>query len=356
MGGPLITRSALLLSTLMLSAVFSAHAAPAAATTFGCATPHQAVNQQGFVKIGGIEQWVTVKGDDCANPVVLFVHGGPGNPLSMYSDALYGAWTKRFTLIHWDQRGSGMTYGRNKPAEDAILTVPLLRDDGIAVAEWVKQTYRQPKVIAWGSSWGSILAVHMVKQRPDLFYAYLGTSQLVAHRDEVISYRELLALVRAAADQPALAILESVGAPPWTDPRSFGKVRKITRKYEAKVSTAAPSSWWQPAPLYATPQAQADYEAGEDYSFLQFVGLHGDGMASTVDLPKLGTDFAVPVFLVEGKNDLVASPAAAQRWFDSIKAPAKAIVVLPRAGHDPNQDVIDAEYKMLVEKILPLTK
>ena len=79
-------------------------------------------------------------------------------------------------------------------------------------------------------------------------------------------------------------------------------------------------------------------------------------VALVAAVPKLGTDFAVPVFLVEGKNDLVASPAAAQRWFDSIKAPAKAIVVLPRAGHDPNQDVIDAEYKMLTEKILPLTR
>ena len=351
----MFTLSATVLAAALIAfapATFAAAPAP-----FGCASPHQKVDQQGFVPIGGIEQWVTVKGDDCANPIILFVHGGPGNPLSPFSDALYGAWAKQFTLVHWDQRGAGRTYGRSKPADGASLTVEQLRDDGIAVAAWLTGCYGQRKVIAWGSSWGSILAVHMVKQRPDLFHAYLGTSQVVGYRaNQAVSYPKLLGLVRAAGDAPSLAVLEAVGTPPWSDPRSFGKVRKIIRKYEAKVTNPAPAAWWTPAPLHATPQAEADYEAGEDYSFIQFVGLHGDGMFSTVDLPKLGLDFAVPMFFVEGEQDLLATPDVAQRYYESIRAPIKDLVLLPRAGHDPNQDVIDAEYKMLVEKILPLTK
>lgn len=102
---------------------------------FGCAAPHMAVDQKSTVRINGIDQWVTVKGDDCANPIILFVHGGPGNPLSPYSDALYGAWTGKFTLVHWDQRGSGKTFEVSRPAEDAALTLEQLRDDGIAMAE-----------------------------------------------------------------------------------------------------------------------------------------------------------------------------------------------------------------------------
>src|SRR5690606_26034885 len=69
-----------------------------------CASPSQEVNEKGFVSIGGIDQWVTVKGDSCANPIILFLHGGPGNPLSPYSDEVYGAWAKDFTLVQWDQR------------------------------------------------------------------------------------------------------------------------------------------------------------------------------------------------------------------------------------------------------------
>ncbi len=82
--------------------------------------------------------------------------------------------------------------------------------------------------------------------------------------------------------------------------------------------------------------------------------MHGDGMASHVDLPKLGTDFAIPMFFVLGAQDLLSTPDVAQRYYDRLKAPQKDLVVLERAGHDPNQDVIDAEYKMLKERILPL--
>jgi pimeloyl-ACP methyl ester carboxylesterase len=84
--------------------------------------------------------------------------------------------------------------------------------------------------------------------------------------------------------------------------------------------------------------------------------MKGDGMFSQVDLPKLGTDFAIPMFFVEGAQDLLATPDVAQRYYDSLKAPQKHLVMLERAGHDPNQDVIDAEYRMLKDRILPLTK
>lgn len=315
------------------------------------------LDEKRFVMIGGIEQWVTVKGDSCANPIILFISGGPGNPLSPYADAVYGAWSKDFTLVQWDQRGAGMTYGRNPPAADALLTIGQMRDDGNELAAWLAHRYGKKKVILWGSSWGSILAVHMAKAHPELFYAYLGTSQIVNNREnEAVSYAGLLALARAADDQPSLAILQGVGAPPWTDPRSFGKVRRVIRKYEAKVTTPPPSAWWTPVAEYSTPKAKADYEAGEDYSFINFVGMHGDGMASQVDLPALGTDFAIPVFIVQGKHDLLATPDVARRYYDSLKAPEKAMLVLEHAGHDPNQDVVDAEYRILKERILPLTK
>ena len=315
------------------------------------------LDEKGFVVTGGIEQWVTVKGDSCANPIILFISGGPGNPLSPYSDAIYGAWSKDFTLVQWDQRSAGKTYGRSTPEAGAVLTLEQMRDDGNELAAYLARRYGKQKVILWGSSWGSILGVYMAKARPELFHAYLGTSQLVSYREnQAVSYAGLLALVRAADDKAALAVLEGVGAPPWTDPRSFGKVRRVIRKYEAKVTTPPPAHWWTPAAEYATPKALADYEAGEDYSFINFVGMHGDGMFSQVDLPRLDTDFAIPMFFVEGAHDLLATPDVAKRYYDSIKAPQKAMVVLEHAGHDPNQDVVDAEYKMLKERILPLAK
>ncbi|RLM49967.1 hypothetical protein DVK02_17570, partial [Halobellus sp. Atlit-31R] len=75
--------------------------------------PGQPVREERYVRIGGVEQWVVLKGEDCRNPVLLIVHGGPGNPLSPYLDGLYAGWEKHFTLATWDQRGAGRTYTRN---------------------------------------------------------------------------------------------------------------------------------------------------------------------------------------------------------------------------------------------------
>lgn len=312
------------------------------------------VDESSFVSIGGIEQWVTAKGDSCASPVLFFISGGPGNPLSGLSDSIYGAGQRDFIVVQWDQRGAGMTYGRNPPPEDEKLTLERMTQDGNELAAYLIKRYGKRKVILWGSSWGSILAVHMAKAHPEQFYAYVGTSQLVNSLDaQAVSYKKLLALATKADDKASLDVLNQVGTPPWSDPRSFGKVRKVIRKYEAQVTTPPPPTWHR-APEYTTAKAEADYEAGEDYSFMNFVGMHGDGMLSQVDLPKLGTDFAMPVYFIEGAHDLLAPPELARRYLDSIKAPQKGFVLLEHSGHDPNQEVVDAEYKVLREKVLPL--
>ncbi len=350
------------LCAVLLLAVQPALAMAGAASTSTvtprpCASPSQKIDEKGFVSIGGIEQWVTVKGDSCANPIILFLSGGPGNPLSPYSDAVFGAWSKDFTLVQWDQRGAGMTYGHSPPGPDSTLTIKQMSDDGAELAVYLAHRFGKKKVILWGSSWGSILGVHMAKAHPELFYAYLGTAQGVSYREnEAASYAKLLGLARAADDGASLAVLEGVGEPPWTDPRSFGKVRRVVRKYEAKVTTPAPEHWWKSAAEYTTAKAKTDYEAGEEFSFLAFVGLKGDGMFSQVDLARLGSDFAIPMFFVQGAQDLLFTPDVTQRYFYSLKAPQKAFVLVEHAGHDPNQNVIDAEYKLLIERILPLTK
>lgn len=322
-----------------------------------CTSPTQSLNEKGFVQIGGIPQWVTIKGDKCSNPVILLVHGGPGNPMSLFSDAIYGDWEKDYTIVQWDQRGAGMTYGKNRPSEDTPLKFEEIRDDGIELTRYLTQHLGKRKVILLGGSWSSIIAIHMIKTEPELFTAYLGWSQMVSYRDNPpATYNLLLHKARKAGDQDSVTRLEKLGPPPWTDPRGFGTMRRIDRKYESLVTDPAPKAWWQPAPEYATPQAEADYTAGEDYSYLQFVGYKGDGMFSTVDLPALGTHFDVPIFMLQGEEDFLTVPDISRRYFDSLSAPQKAFVLMPRTGHDPNQIMIDTQRKVLDEKIRPLAE
>ena len=194
----------------------------------------------------------------------------------------------------------------------------------------------------------------MARARPDLFHAYLGTSQLVSYgENQQASYRKLLDLARAAADSKTATALETLGKPPWTNPRNFGILRRATRAYEARTSTAPPDTWWVATPEYATPEAQEIYVGGEDYSYLQFVGMNGDGMLSGIDLPALGTTFELPVFLLQGSEDLVTVPEVSKRYFDSIKAPEKAYVLLPATGHDPNEAMVRAQHEILMKRIAP---
>ncbi len=331
----------------LLAAACNVRTAPAGVLPSPAAIP---IEEAQFIPLGGIRQWVTISGRDRRNPVVLFLHGGPGNPLSPYSRSLYGGWMRDFTIVQWDQRGAGRTFGENPDAAAATLSIDRMSDDGIAVVEHVSRLLGKRNVILVGGSWGSALGVHMVSRRPDLFQAYLGVGQLVSESANLSgSMRRLSAMAAAAEDRTTLEALSQLGPPPWTNPRSFGKLRRLTRTYEAKLTDAAPSSWWVRDAAYASASYQASYEAGEDYSYLQFVGERGGGLLSKVDLARLGTQFRVPIYIVQGAEDLVTVPDVSRAWFDKVQAPRKRYVLVQRAGHDANEPLLAAMYALLAE-------
>lgn len=313
-------------------------------------TPGQAVHEAGFITIGGIEQWVVVDGADCGNPLVVMVHGGPGNPNTPFARNIFGDWENDFTIVQWDQRGSGKTYGANRPAEDEPLTLQALTTDGVEVTRYAIQRFGKRKVILMGGSWGSALATHMAMAAPDLFHAYVGTSQLVNYQEDLkVGYARTMALATATGNSDAVTRLEALGAPPWTNPRSSGVLRRISRRYEALVSEVPPAGWFTFGPEYDTPAYEADYTAGEDYSFFAFVGPANNGMGAGIDLRGLGMDFAMPVYLLQGEEDLVTPAQVSRAYFDDLSAPQKIYVSLARTGHDPNRIMIDAQHKALMQ-------
>jgi len=309
------------------------------------------VREAGFVEIGGIQQWVTIRGDSCANPVILFLHGGPGNPLSPFSERIYAAWESEFTLVQWDQRGAGRTFSRNPQAD---LTIARMTSDGIALTEYLRVHLGQSKIILLAGSWGTVLGVHMAMARPDLFHAYVGAGQLVNYREnQMASYSRLLEIARAAGDSATVQTIEALGPPPWTNPRNAGALRRASRTYERRSTIPPPQDWWTPATAYADAESLATLEAGDDFSYLQFVGQYGNGMASGIDLPSLGMTFGMPVFILAGAEDLVTMPALARAYFENIVAPQKEFRVLEATGHDPNQTLIDSQLEVLRTRIRP---
>nr|WP_315401047.1 alpha/beta hydrolase [uncultured Duganella sp.] len=348
---PLVALTALTLGLAHPCSRAAAAPAPAALAEAVCTAAGQAVDDKGFLRLGGIEQWVRIKGASCAAPVIVVVHGGPGNPNTPFADSLFKAWEKDYTIVQWDQRGAGMTFGRNPVTDDEPLVIERLRDDGVELARYVARRYGKRQVILMGGSWGSVVGLYMAKSNPELFCGYIGTAQVVDGVGQRASYDATLALARAAGDADSVARLEALGPPPWANPRNPGILRRVMRKQEARRTEPAPKAWWVIAPEYTTAKAEADYTAGEDYSWLQFVGAQGRGLNASIDMYKLGPKFDLPFYMVQGQEDLLTMPAPGKRYFDFVEAPRKEYVLVPRAGHDPNQPVLDAQYRLLKERI-----
>jgi pimeloyl-ACP methyl ester carboxylesterase len=317
--------------------------------------PLARVKEEMFVRIGGIDQWITIKGNDRNNPVVLFLHGGPGDAESPFADAMYAGWEKDFTLVQWDQRGAGRTYGKSGPSIEPTMTVERMADDGIEVAQFLTKHLNKKKIIIVGGSWGSILGIYVAHARPDLFYAYVGLAQIVDERkNEIASYTRVLELARASGDQEAITALTAIGPPPWDSLyKSWPVFRKWKKAYQAKIVTAPPAPETL-SPEYSSPEEQAQYAAADDFSFEHFWGLKMSGPLQHVDLPALGTNFAIPIFIIQGQEDLTAVPELAKAYFDSIEAPRKQFYLVPGTGHGPSLAELDMTLRVLLEQVRPL--
>ena len=341
------------LAVVTLNLVCPALARSLAAQPVPVRTPGR-INEDMFVRIGGIDQWITIKGNDRNNPVVLFLHGGPGDAWSPFADAMFGGLERDFTVVQWDQRGAGRTYGKSGPSIAPTMTVERMVQDGIEVAKFLTRHLDKKKIILVGGSWGSILGIYMAHARPDLFYAYVGLAQLVnIRKKESASYARVLELARAAGDQQAISALTTIGPPPWTSLSKWPVFRKWRLIYQAKLATAPPPPS-AISPGYASPEERAQYAAAEDFSFVHFWGLTMSGPLQNVDLPALGMGFGIPIFILQGQEDLTALPDLAKAYFDDIKAPRKQFYLVPGTGHEPSAAQLDLARKVLVEQLRPL--
>jgi proline iminopeptidase len=139
------------------------------------------IEETSFITIGGIQQWVTIRGADRRNPVLLLLHGGPGDVQPPFVST-YAPYEKDFVLVQWDQRGAGRTFAKNGAAG---VTREKLIADGIDLAEHLHKRFPGAPLILFGHSWGSIIATGIAQQRPELFDA--GHFALATHHAEVIA-------------------------------------------------------------------------------------------------------------------------------------------------------------------------
>ncbi len=309
-----------------------------------------------YIRIGGIEQWISIKGADRNNPVLLVLHGGPGNAWSPYAASMFAGWDRDFTVVQWDQRGAGRTFGKSGPAVADTMTIERMVQDGIEVALFLKTHLGKERIMLTGGSWGSMLGLQMVQSRPDLFDTMVGFAPVVSVQASIRSgYDKVLHMARSAGDQTAIDALTSLGTPPWQTIRKWPLFRTWLRTYQSRIVTA-PLAPRAISSVYASAQEEAMNEAADEFSFIHFWGMTMSGPLMQVDLASRGLDYGVPVHLVAGAEDLTAPPELAKRFFDGIRAPRKQFHLVPGTGHEPSVPQLALVHKILLDEAGMLSK
>ncbi len=312
--------------------------------------------QESFkTRIGGIDQWLYVRGQDRGNPLILFVHGGPASPLSATMWQFQRPIEEYFTVVQWDQRASGKTYLETDP--DSIgdsIKIERYVSDAIEVAEYVKRRYGTQKVVLMGHSWGTIVGLQAALRRPDLFFAYVGIGQVINIRDnERLSYDYAVAQARKARNETALAELASIAPYPGDQPITTDRIiiaRKWAQHYGGLSAFRSSSNYYFSGPLLSpeyTEREVAAIGAGNNFTLGRILPEFLD-----VDFTNV-REMAIPVVMFMGRHDYTTPSAQTEAWLRTLKAPAKKGVWFENSAHMVPFEEPGKMLVSLIEEVRP---
>lgn len=287
------------------------------------------------IRLGGVDQWILIRGWNRDNPVLLLMHGGPGFPCMPFAHVA-GALERRFVVVHWDQRGAGKSYSPTVP--DSSMNMKQFIDDTLELTDLFRGRFNQPRIFLGAHSWGSMIGALAVAQAPDRFSAYFAVSQAAnAPESERMMYRWALEKAAETGNEKAASELKKPGPPPyerfadynrmtdWIAQFSRAEHRPITRWRFAQLALESPFYSW--ADLVRIP-------LGAKFSFSQ---LWREAFYKT-DLFKQAPRLDVPAFFFLGRYDhtATASAAMAERYFNALDAPrGKRLIWFEHSGHWP---------------------
>lgn len=287
------------------------------------------------IPIGGIDQVVSIRSQDLRNPVILYLHGGPGfveMPLDWWWDR---GWDEYFTVIHWDQRNAGKTYTASGPNDPTLLTPERFQRDAEEVVQWALKRFGKRKLFVIGHSWGSMLGLRLAAAHPEWLHAYIGMGQ-VTNGPESERRGWAWTMARAKADNNAEAVRALQAIAPYAAGPGPIPVEAIMvqRKWLGHYGGAA---WRRPGGDFEA----AAFALAPEYSDADVRNaFKGQAAVTQALLPKvLTTDLStirtlkVPLILLLGRHDINVSSEVAAEWFAAVKAPSKRLIWFERSGH-----------------------
>jgi pimeloyl-ACP methyl ester carboxylesterase len=317
--------------------------------------PH-AIEVSEAVELGGLKQWITIRGTDKANPVLIYVHGGPGAAEMGRSWTYQRGWEDFFTVVQWDQRGTAKTLrSAGEAANKAELTRDRMARDLVELMALVRQRLGVERVVLLGHSWGNVIGLDAAMAKPEWVSAYVGVGPLMnLQANERAQYEGLLAEAHRRGDTTALAELEAIAPYPGEGDIPFAKVNVARKWVQAYGGLAA---YRDNANFYFHAARLSPY-----YDFEDRLAIDAGGQLS---VPALLPDMKradqtriretrFPVLMFLGRHDLTTPASVIEPWLARLRAPTKKLVWFEHSAHLAPHEEPGRFLVTLVEQVRPL--
>jgi len=294
-------------------------------------TPKGGINTSMYVDINGSKQWISIYGQSKDNPVLLYLHGGPGQATSLYDHAFTRKWSDVYTVVTWDQRGCGKSYDKSKPE---TITSEIMMGDGKAMTEFLRDYLQVEKITLLGHSWGSYFGANLALAYPDYYDAFIGTGQFI-DKDENEKRLYESALKWSENDPEGREMVEKWGATIGTGEEDPYLRHDIMKRYDLGMMKDKPD-YNVTAAVFFNPY----YSLRETMDFLNRSKEDNQDYSSfwnSDDFSKLSLsgryDYAMPYFNINGDHDYQTNYQFACEYFEQVNAPKKQMFVMPNATH-----------------------
>ncbi|MEP7377377.1 MAG: alpha/beta hydrolase [Chitinophagaceae bacterium] len=289
-----------------------------------------AIETTEVINIGGIKQYIRIKGKDASKPLLLFLHGGPGSSLMNKTDLITGKLQQHFVVVQWDQRETGETLRLNKSAQP--LTLSLFYDDTHDLIDSLLKKFGRPKLYLAGYSWGSGLGFHIADKYPGLLYAYIAISPVINQWE---SEKMALEMLKAKVNNKGRKELAQVKIPfenaeqlyfhrKWLF--SFNGQKLIGLTFRKSVVQAWGVTWFNTW-----------------------------SEACAINLFESLRTIRCPVYFFAGEEDYQTNHAITEEYFHIVSAPKKDLFLFAGSGHGlPETDPVLFQ-DIIIDKILPET-
>jgi pimeloyl-ACP methyl ester carboxylesterase len=274
------------------------------------------------LELGGDSQWVLMRGVDRANPVVLFLHGGPGMPAMYLAHDFQRQWEHELVMVHWDRLGAGKSYKGGLARDSFDLRRTL--NDTHELAEWLRRRFGVANILLVGHSWGSYLGLAAVAERPDLYGAFVGTGQVAGRPPDVREKRvaALLPLAEERGDENLLGRIAAAEPITEDDLFRYGGSLHGKRSY---------------LPILLTGLRAREYTVRDIANVAPGANRVGRLMrGDTVPLDSLVKRVEVPVYFFLGRHDLNTPSVLAEQYLARLQAPRKGIFWFESSAHFPH--------------------